>query len=164
MDALTRGTDGARSFGGGPYSLFTHLARTTLFLEALQDECLAPFGISFGDYAVLRLLQDSPDGEPMSPTRLAELVVRTTGGMTKALDRLERSGLVRRMRDPEDGRGVRVVLTAKGRRTCDRASAAYIAGRERILGRLDAAEAAAIDDSVTRLLAAFELDWDERHG
>ena len=32
-------------FTGGPFALFTHLARTSLFLDALQEECLAPFGL-----------------------------------------------------------------------------------------------------------------------
>jgi DNA-binding MarR family transcriptional regulator len=150
------------SFTGGPSALFTHLARTSLFLEALQDECLAPFGIGFGDFAVLRLLQDAPAGRPMSPTRLAELVVRTTGGMTKVVDRLERLGHVRRMPDPRDGRGVLVTLTAKGRRTCDKASAAYGAGRERVLARLDADEVATIDTAIARLLDVFEDDRDEQ--
>jgi DNA-binding MarR family transcriptional regulator len=146
------------AFTGGPFGLFTHLARTGLFLEALQEECLAPFDIGFGDYAVLRLLQEAPDGQPLSPTRLAELVVRTTGGMTKVIDRLERLGLARRMPAPHDGRGVLVALTVKGRRTCDEASAAYIAGRERVLARLDADEIATIDASLARLLTVFEDD------
>jgi DNA-binding MarR family transcriptional regulator len=145
-------------FVGGPFGLFTHLARTSLFLDALQDECLAPFGIGFGDFAVLRLLQDAPGGRPLSPTRLADLVVLTTGGMTKVVDRLERLGLVRRLKDPHDGRGVLVALTSKGRRTCDRASEAYIAGRERVLARLAPDEIATIDDALARLLAAFEAD------
>lgn len=146
------------AFVGGPFGLFTHLARTSLFLDALQEECLAPFGIAFGDFAALRLLQDAPDGRPLSPTRLAELVVLTTGGMTKVIDRLERLGMVRRMRDPNDGRGVLVMLTPKGRRTCDRASAAYVAGRERVLARLEPDEIATIDDALAKLLAAFEAD------
>jgi DNA-binding MarR family transcriptional regulator len=124
----------------------------------------APFGIALGDYAVLRLLQDASTTSRCRRRDSAELVVRTTGGMTKILDRLERTGLVRRTRDPNDGRGVLIVLTAKGRRTCDRASAAYVAGRERILGLLDPAEGITIDASVVRLLDAFELDWNERHG
>ncbi len=148
----------ADTFSGGPFAAFTHLARTSLFLDALQQECLAPFGIAFGDFAVLRLLQQSPDGQPMSPTRLAEIVVLTTGGMTKVIDRLVRLGHVRRTRDPHDGRGVRVALTAKGRRTCDAASAAYVAGRERVLSQLDPDELATIEDALARLLAAFEAD------
>jgi DNA-binding MarR family transcriptional regulator len=152
----------ADTFFGGPFAAFTHLARTSLFLDALQDECLAPFGIAFGDFAVLRLLQQSPDGQPMSPTRLAELVVLTTGGMTKVVDRLVRLGHVRRTRDPRDGRGVLVALTAKGRRTCDSASEAYVAGRERVLAQLDEADIAAIERSLARLREAFEADRAQR--
>jgi DNA-binding MarR family transcriptional regulator len=150
----------AVDFVGGPFALFTHLARTSLFLDALQEECLEPFGIGFGDFAALRLLQDAPDGRPMSPTRLAELVVLTTGGMTKVVDRLERLGHVRRMKDPNDGRGVLVALTPKGRRTCDAASAAYVAGRERVLARLDEGEIAAVESALSRLRMAFEMDRD----
>ena len=40
--------------------------------------------------------------------RLAELTGLTTGAMTAALDRLERSGLARRIRDPDDRRKVLV--------------------------------------------------------
>jgi DNA-binding MarR family transcriptional regulator len=143
---------------GTPLALFTTLARTALFLDALQDECLAPFGISFGDYAVLRLLEDPPEGVPLSPTRLAEMVVRTTGGMTKSLDRLERQGLVRRRRDPADGRGVLVSLTPKGRRVAEEASAAYVVGRQRVLDHLDEGEAEEIDLALRRLLAVFERE------
>jgi DNA-binding MarR family transcriptional regulator len=141
---------------GTPLALFTTLARTALFLDALQDECLAPFGISFGDYAVLRLLDDPPDGVSLSPTRLADMVVRTTGGMTKSLDRLERQGLVRRRPDPADGRGVLVGLTPKGRRVAQDASAAYVVGRQRVLEHLDEGEAEEIDLALRRLLAVFE--------
>jgi DNA-binding MarR family transcriptional regulator len=143
---------------GTPLALFTTLARTALFLDALQHECLAPFGISFGDYAVLRLLEDPPEGMPLSPTRLAEMVVRTTGGMTKSLDRLERQGLVRRRRDPADGRGVLVSLTARGRGVAEDASAAYVVGRQRVLDRLDEGEAEEIDLALRRLLAVFERE------
>jgi DNA-binding MarR family transcriptional regulator len=146
------------SFTGGPFALFTHLARTSLFLEALQDECLSPFGISFGDYAVLRLLQES--NESMPPSRLAELVLRTTGGMTKIVDRLERLGHVRRTPDPDDGRGVLVSLTPKGRRTCDKSSAAYTAGRTRVLAHLGTDDVVTIDRALARLLDAFEQDRD----
>jgi DNA-binding MarR family transcriptional regulator len=147
---------------GGPFAAFTHLARTSLFLDALQDECLAPYGIGFGDFAVLRLLQDAPDGQPMSPTRLAELVVRTTGGMTKVIDRLVRLGLVRRTPDPNDGRGVLVTLTSKGRRTCDAASAAYLEGRERVMAHLDPDDIEVIERSLERLRAAFEAERAQR--
>jgi DNA-binding MarR family transcriptional regulator len=147
------------AFGGaGPMALFTHLARTSLFLEALQDECLASFGISFADYATLRVLEYQGPGGAVSPTRLAEIVVRTTGGMTKTIDRLERHGLVTRTPDPTDRRGVLVRLTAKGRRLCDNASAAYIVVRQRLLAELGDDEIQTIDTALRRLLDVFETD------
>ncbi len=142
----------------GPLAVFTHLARTALFLEALQDECLSPYGLSFGDYTVLRVLQlvDAPGG--ISPSRLAETLVRTTGGMTKIVDRLERAGLVQRQPDPNDRRAVAVTLTRKGRKVADQAADSYRVGRERVLAHLSPAEVGHIDEGIRRLLAAFEED------
>jgi DNA-binding MarR family transcriptional regulator len=142
----------------GPLVLFTHLARTTLFLEALQDECLRPFGLSFGDYSVLRVLRNVGPPHRLSPSRLAEVVLVTTGGMTKIVDRLERAGLVARTPDPADRRGVLVGLTRRGVTLSERASAAYVAGRERVIGRLDEREIETIDVGLRRLLAVFEDD------
>lgn len=145
-------------WGDGPMALFTHLARTSLFLDALQEECLGPLGISFADYGVLRVLElEGPRGA-LAPSRLAEVLVRTTGGMTKTVDRLERLGLVGRRPDPHDRRGVLVRLTAKGRRLCERASAAYLAARRRVLSRLDQDEITEIDAALRRLLEVFEAD------
>lgn len=145
-------------WGDGPMALFTHLARTSLFLEALQDECLGPLGISFGDYGVLRVLELEGPRRALAPSRLAEVLVRTTGGMTKTVDRLERLGLVARRPDPTDRRGVLVRLTPKGRRLCERASEAYTGARRRVLSQLDPQEVAAIDGALRRLLDVFEAD------
>jgi DNA-binding MarR family transcriptional regulator len=146
----------------GPLSLFSRLARTTLFLEALQAECLEPHGIGFSDYAVLRVLRQAEAPHQLSPSRLAEAVVCTTGGMTKIIDRLERAGLVRRARDANDRRGVLVSLTEAGIETSDAASDAYRIGRERVLARLAPAETAVIDGALGRLLEVFEADREER--
>jgi DNA-binding MarR family transcriptional regulator len=156
------GTDGVEIVPGvpegGPLVLFTYLARTALYLEALQDECLAGSGISFGDYSVLRVLRNIGAPHRMAPSRLAEVVLRTTGGMTKIVDRLERAGLVERERDPADRRGVLVRLTRRGMTVSDRASAAYTVGRERILARLDPAEVDELDAAMRRLLEVFRDD------
>ena len=50
---------------------------------------------------------------PMTAGRLAELTGLSTGAMTAALDRLERSGYARRVRDAHDRRRVLVELTSK---------------------------------------------------
>lgn len=47
---------------------------------------------------------------PLTPGKLAESTGLTTGGVTVALDRMERAGLVRRERNPKDRRSVVVHL------------------------------------------------------
>lgn len=50
-----------------------------------------------------------------SPTELYRALMRTSGGMTHLVDRLEREGLVERVANPDDRRGLLVGLTRKGR-------------------------------------------------
>lgn len=138
-------------------ALFTILARTGLFLDALQRECLGSHRLAFKEYSVLRLLQ-RPEGRSLTPTQLAEEIVCTSGAMTKLVDRLERAGLVERMPDPDDRRGVRVQITDEGDRAANEAAETYRSGRTRVLERLGEREAADIHTGLTRLLEAFEAD------
>ena len=144
----------------GSLELFTTLARTGLFLQALQRECLAGRGLSFSEFSVLRLLQIAPDTQ-LPPSLLAEKIVCTTGAMTKIVDRLQRAALVERAPDPADRRGVLVQITSLGQHTANQAAETYQSGRERVLARLDEREAEQIHNSLLRLLEVLEIDRSE---
>jgi DNA-binding MarR family transcriptional regulator len=62
-----------------------------------------------------------------SPGDLASDLELSSGAMTSRLDRLEGAGLIRRLPDPEDRRGVVVELTEQGREAWD--LAANVQGR-----------------------------------
>jgi DNA-binding MarR family transcriptional regulator len=136
----------------GAVGLFTRLTRVSLLVEAFQHRCLDPFGLKFIDYSVLRVLELVGDPHRMSPTELSDIVVRSSGGMTQILDRLERAGLVARTPDPADRRKVLVALTDEGMRTADAANARYSAERERVLADLSPDEVQHLDDAIHRLL------------
>jgi DNA-binding MarR family transcriptional regulator len=136
----------------GAVGLFTRLARVGLLVDAFQHRCLDPFGLRFVDYSVLRLLQLAGPPHRMSPSELAELVLRSSGGMTQILDRLEAAGLVARAADPSDRRKVLVALTAAGLRTAREANVGYERERERVLSELSANEIDELDRAVHRLL------------
>ena len=68
----------------------------------------------------------------LSPGQLVRETLVGSGTMTNRLDRLEARGLVRRRPDPDDGRGVRVRLSARGRARVD-AAVADLLDRERDL-------------------------------
>ena len=142
----------------GAVGLFTRLTRVGLLVEAFQHRCLDPFGLRFIDYSVLRVLELVGEPHRMSPTELSDIVVRSSGGMTQILDRLERAGLVARTPDPADRRKVLVALTDEGMRTADEANARYAAERERLLAGLSPDEVQRLDDAIHRLLEVLTAD------
>ena len=78
--------------------------------DAYDDAVGEALGINRTDHRCLDYLE--LEGR-MTAGRLAELMGLTTGAMTTALDRLERAGYARRVRDEEDRRRVYVELTEK---------------------------------------------------
>jgi DNA-binding MarR family transcriptional regulator len=139
----------------GQSGLFTRLARVGLLLDAFQHRCLDGHGLRFVDFSVLRVLDI---GGELSPSELAELTLRSTGGMTQIVDRLVSAGLVGRTPDTSDRRRVVVGLTPKGRRLVDKAQATYARERARVLGPLSDDELVEIDHAVRRLLALLSED------
>lgn len=83
-------------------------------LEAFQGSLLEAYGLGPSDYRVLAALHHPGCPQVKSPTRLAQFLGHTTGGMSKILRRLETRGFVERRADPEDRRGFRVEPTARG--------------------------------------------------
>src|SRR5439155_18069408 len=85
----------------GAVGLFTRLTRVGLLVDAFQHRCLDPFGLLFIDHSVLRVLELIGEPYQMSPSELADILLRSSGGMTQILDRLERAGLVARTPAPD---------------------------------------------------------------
>jgi DNA-binding MarR family transcriptional regulator len=77
---------------------------------------------------------------PMTAGRLAETTGLTTGAMTTALDRLEKAGYARRVRDENDRRRVLVELTPAMREQGPNVYAEHIAHSERIYKRYTQAQ------------------------
>ena len=83
----------------------------------LVDEAAAErLGVNRTDQRCLGLLHAHG---PMTAGQLAQASALSPGATTTALDRLERAGYARRVRDPEDRRSVLVELTPEARRLID---------------------------------------------
>jgi DNA-binding MarR family transcriptional regulator len=81
----------------------------------------------------------------------------SSAGVTSRIDRLERRGLVRRLPDPDDRRGVIVELTDQGLEIVDAAVAALTISDRQLLERLDAREIAQLEGILRKLLGGLEL-------
>ena len=98
----------------GEPSLVTKVVRLNLLVTRALEDVTAKLGISLADHLVLGVLRRSPD-EHATPTRICEVLRRTTGGMTLTIDRLEKAGWLTRSADPTDRRRILVTLTDAGR-------------------------------------------------
>lgn len=131
------------------------LNRLGRLFEVGLDTLVRRHGLIPSEFRVLGTLLLSGSPHELSPTRLNELVVLSSGGMTKAVNRLVALDLVERRADPADGRGVLVRLTRAGVRTGRSVLAELIAGFDVQLAPVAADRRAAIVDSLRMLLATY---------
>lgn len=93
--------------------ILARLVRLDLLVQRVLDDITAAEGIAVADYLVLAVVRRSP-GSQATPTRICEILDRTSGGLSLAFDRLESAGWLTRSSDPADGRRVVVALTPSG--------------------------------------------------
>jgi DNA-binding MarR family transcriptional regulator len=84
------------------------LRRLTTEVDALDGRAAQYFDVHRTDLNCLDLIASRG---PLTPSELAKATSLTSGGMSLALDRLERAGLARRLRNPDDRRSVLVEAT-----------------------------------------------------
>ena len=125
-------------------------------LHRMLDETLHDFGLSVGEWKVLTHLQ--LDGPPhrKSPGQLSRWAELSSGAMTNRLDRLEQAGLVRRIPDPDDRRGVLVELTGKGRKAWEDSVNAQAEKESLVAAALSEAEKKQLNALLRRLMREFE--------
>lgn len=133
------------------------LASTFLqqFSEAYAD-VFGEYGLHDADFGVLSPLRRAGEPFELTPTELARHRMISSGGMTAALDRLERKGMVVRVPNPNDRRGSLVRLTELGRSVIDRAMDAHTATEHRLISGLTEDEVHQLEHLLRRLVLASE--------
>src|SRR5438874_6624534 len=82
--------------------------------EPVFNRMLERYRLSGTGFNALEILRGA--GEPLQPSAIADHMLITRGGMTKALDVLEKLGYVRRRPHPSDRRMLLVEITDLGTR------------------------------------------------
>ena len=114
------------------------LTRASWRLRRASVKELAPFGLTFAQSRVLRIL--SRRDEPMRIGDLAARFEVAPRSATSMIDSLETLGLVERQADPTDRRSVLVGLTAAGAALMQRIGEARRASAEALFARLTTAQ------------------------
>jgi DNA-binding MarR family transcriptional regulator len=137
-----------------PTHILQRITRIYLLQSATFAEVFGRWGISFGEYEVLAALVRSGPPYRLSPGRLAGAMVLSSGATTNRIDKLEEAGLVKRLPDPHDRRGILVALTARGRGVVDEALVAHLANEERLLSGLPPADRRQLTKLLRKLLTS----------
>lgn len=138
-----------------PMAVVGRLMRVARLADRAIGDALAAQGLQPGWFDVLSALRRAGAPYRLTPRALARAVMLSTGGMTKRLDQMEAAGLVVRAPDPRDRRGLLIGLTAKGRRSVDRALESHLANEERLLDGLSASERLRLESLLRRFEASI---------
>ena len=91
---------------------YVKLMRAANSARNVASRQLADSDLTLTQFAVLEALYHLG---PMSLSDIAQKVLTTGGNLTMVVGNLEKSGLAKRQRSPEDGRVLVVCLTSKGK-------------------------------------------------
>ena len=125
-------------------------------LNRSMDETLAEFGLDSAEHKALSTLAQAGEPYRSTPGKLARRMELSSGAMTNRLDRLEEAGLIRRLPDPDDRRGLLIELTPEGRRLYQTAVGAQAKKEALVTAALNEREKKQLNSLLRRLMLEFE--------
>ncbi|MTH79248.1 MarR family winged helix-turn-helix transcriptional regulator [Paracoccus aestuariivivens] len=105
----------------GPMDILGRINRLASIMAPEIEATFREFGLERGEFDVIATLRRAGPPYRLSPTKLYSALMITSGGLTHRLARLAQAGLIQRVPDPEDGRGLLVQLTERGRQLAETA-------------------------------------------
>lgn len=141
-----------------PVGVVARVGRLARYFDNGLEQVFAQYGLRREHWDALASLRRVGSPFRLSPTELYRGLMRSSGTMTNKLYRLEADGLIRRVPDPGDGRGLLVELTDKGRALVDEVAPAHVDNERAMLAALTPAEQQRFVDLLRKLLVSFEAE------
>ncbi|MEU3274016.1 MarR family transcriptional regulator [Saccharomonospora sp. NPDC006951] len=105
----------------------SYIVSTFMLRQRLHRELAERHDVSLIDYEVLVCLSSTKDGR-MRMTELASMLGSTKSRLSHQVGRMEVAGYLRRVKDPEDRRGVTAELTEAGAELLRTAAPTHVEG------------------------------------
>jgi DNA-binding MarR family transcriptional regulator len=132
-------------------------------IKWMHEETLDQLDLTMSDWHVLTTLRWTGAPYRRKAGELARRAELTSGAMTSRLDALEKEGLVRRLRDPDDRRSVLVELTDKGRRKHEQGLGIQGAKEALLAEALTAQEKEQLNGLLRRVMITLEGRYPGKH-
>ena len=128
-----------------------------LAIARVQDRLTAEFqssfkaqGLTMTQYNILRILIGAK--EPIPCQVVGERLIQRVPDVTRLLDRMEKEGLVERVRSAEDRRVVLVSVTREGKKRSNRLTQPTLALHDQQMQALSTSELRQLESLLARLL------------
>jgi DNA-binding MarR family transcriptional regulator len=139
-----------------PLQVLSRVGRLARHLERARRTAFAASDLELWEFDVLAALRRAGTPYQLSPKALLQQTLVSSGTMTNRIDRLVTRELVERRTDPNDGRGILVMMTENGRERVDAAISTLLLAESELLGRLPSAD----QERLSGLLRKLSLDFD----
>ena len=141
-----------------PMEVLSRVSRLARHLDRARSQAFDTHGLESWEFDVLAALRRAGTPYQLSPGKLLKETLVTSGTMTNRVDRLTARGLVERLPDPHDRRGVLVQLTPAGRDKVDAAMADLLTHERALLGGLSDGDQQEIARVLRELVRPFDLE------
>jgi DNA-binding MarR family transcriptional regulator len=141
-----------------PLEVLSRISRLARHLDRARRTAFAEHNLEPWEFDVLTALRRAGAPYQLSPGQLLTQTLVTSGTMTNRIDRLAGKGLVQRLPDPGDRRGVLVRLSEAGQDLADQALAGLLAHERKLLAELSAGQRGELAGLLRQLVAPFDND------
>lgn len=131
-----------------PMGLIGRIKRLNLTVTREMEKTWAEHGLNGPSFDMLATLRRAGPPFSLSPSDLIASTMVTSGTMTNRIDQLQKSGYVKRVKNPDDGRGFLISLTEKGFDVIDAAVTAHVATQGKLVSGLSDKEKATLDKAL----------------
>jgi DNA-binding MarR family transcriptional regulator len=139
-----------------PLQVLSRVGRLARHLDRARRTAFAASDLESWEFDVLSALRRAGSPYQLSPKSLLQQTLVSSGTMTNRIDRLVQRGLVERRTDPNDGRGILVVMTEVGCERVDVAIAELVTAEAELLEAISPVD----QERLAGLLRKLSLDFD----
>jgi DNA-binding MarR family transcriptional regulator len=139
-----------------PLEVLSRITRLARHLDRARGQAFSRHGLEGWEFDVLAALRRAGDPYRLSPGKLLQQTLVTSGTMTNRIDRLAARGLVERHPSLDDRRSVMVQLTDAGATKVDAALIDLLAHERAILTDLSSDDAGTLASLLRRMLTRFD--------
>jgi DNA-binding MarR family transcriptional regulator len=126
------------------------LVRTSSLMQKLSDRFFSRFGLTDVQFNILMILKEHGSAG-LSQQQLSEHLIVTKSNVVGLIDRLERSGYVKRMSHPSDRRFNQIVLTPMGRKLELKIEESYFTEVDKMMNALSNPQKRAVIQAMERI-------------